>query len=1369
MTRIREIVQINSGYTSYVDLYEDYYDFEKNHGRMERYKPIAAHRQVFEKVAKALNPLDRRFYFLSGSYGTGKSHLLLMLANYFANPSDLPEIEAFFKNYEVAQKEVKLRPGEELKERKAASLKEARKSGRYLVAFCRYSLNLDFEGAALRALEEALKKDESNLLLDSHYLEALRRIRDWESRRNDSRFYTDLEGVINRSYPDWTINDIVEGLEKYDEQALKTFKTCFRSVTDTEFSYNKDNLRDIISDFLKSPEFKKKYLGIVFLYDEFGAAIDNNLVNYTTLLDFSQYCANSTLEKGGTVIFVGTGHKAFRNHGKIGDLNAETLEARVTEIGLQTQGMEDIIGAIVQPKKNSPEWKQSVEPFSGKFTWFSAECNRLQLFNWLPAPKIKNNIIENIYPMHPLATFALLRLAGEAGSDNRSIFKFFAPEFETGEEGWINVQPASYPWFLENYEISRQGKLSLYTADLLVDYFIESLKATNNKLVDRVKNAVINYEATIRELNAYIARRSEQQLFDETDELMLRIIKVMLVNEIASTKDVTIANTITNIEFALEYVAPQEKTQVEDRLKLLCEAGILFNNHEVYELMRGDRKDVQRLIDQYKSNPDNHPTNLLQSFLDLSPLIGDELYMEAKDYNASYSEDKRLKIIFATPSMLSETFDRNGVTVSYFTAVEQDRSNSITGTNGYEGVAIYVFCEDDNDIDAAKRAVVINDQKRVVVAIPRNPIKAYDAVFTLKALSSDWISAQAQDFDSYENAQKMSIRNEAQRALSEAKAAYFDNSKVNWFGMNGAELPVVDSKRHDAANKMIQEIYGSKRNTFGHNEFNKTHINLSGQVRKIFLEAGDIICDLSQPIRVNWSWPDNRGGTKYLRKCFVDHQALRVLSTEGDYRYFEAEKEISKFASALPAYASLLRKLATLEDNREVNLQQFLRPYLEEYGQGEIAITLMLLLARRFYGDSLRFKREANNLTDITFTNTEDMLALVQGQSPSTVILFDPVSSEDQTYFAKITQIFTNQPAPAGKTYTINEAYNAISNWWNELPTIARSLEFYAEEDKSLAELISQAKTKDPYRFIKYDLLDTLDQAPGETLTAGKITHIEVHLRAFKSASEAIQSGIENEILAKVAEIFSASSKLDVDIQEALKNWYTGLSGAQKDPIGDYHNNDSKPLVKYTAYTDVRELLFKTWPEAYALGSVDTWISDYVTNLAQRIQSGKNHIETNAPQIGILKVDYTNDTSKNGNQVTYKGELVVHAETEDGQGVIYYTEDGSDPATSKQRQKLLPGNSLIIKGNRKVKLVAADEKGNYSAVKTIDAIDELQKYKITRPAQVSAFGEMINFVFPNSKEAARITLNSLLDEFTRANLFAKDELKDEVKKALDDN
>ena len=58
-------------------------------------------------------------------------------------------------------------------------------------------------------------------------------------------------------------------------------------------------------------------------------------------------------------------------------------------------------------------------------------------------------------------------------------------------------------------------------------------------------------------------------------------------------------------------------------------------------------------------------------------------------------------------------------------------------------------------------------------------------------------------------------------------------------------------------NRMMQELYGSKRNTFGYNEFNKTHIHLSGQVRAIFKEARDILCDFCS-LSDKWSWPDKR-------------------------------------------------------------------------------------------------------------------------------------------------------------------------------------------------------------------------------------------------------------------------------------------------------------------------------------------------------------------------------------------------------------------------------------------------------------------------------------------------------------------------------
>ncbi len=86
---------------------------------------------------------------------------------------------------------------------------------------------------------------------------------------------------------------------------------------------------------------------------------------------------------------------------------------------------------------------------------------------------------------------------------------------------------------------------------------------------------------------------------------------------------------------------------------------------------------------------------------------------------------------------------------------------------------------------------------------------------------------------------------------------------------------------------------------------------------------------------------------------------------------------------------------------------------------------------------------------------------------------------------------------------------------------------------------------------------------------------------------------------------------------------------------------------------------------------------------------------------------------------------------------------------------------------RSTKLVVADEKGNYSAVKTIEAIDELEKFKIVRPAQKSAFGETITFVFPESKDAASITVLSLLSELAKSGLYVDSELRQAILRALD--
>jgi hypothetical protein len=76
MAKISDVVKLKSGYANYVHLKEDFEAAQENADRMAMYRPTKAHRQAFERICRGLyQPNDKKFYLLSGSYGTGKSAL----------------------------------------------------------------------------------------------------------------------------------------------------------------------------------------------------------------------------------------------------------------------------------------------------------------------------------------------------------------------------------------------------------------------------------------------------------------------------------------------------------------------------------------------------------------------------------------------------------------------------------------------------------------------------------------------------------------------------------------------------------------------------------------------------------------------------------------------------------------------------------------------------------------------------------------------------------------------------------------------------------------------------------------------------------------------------------------------------------------------------------------------------------------------------------------------------------------------------------------------------------------------------------------------------------------------------------------------
>jgi hypothetical protein len=543
--KIAEVVQIESGYTSYVDIENELFDDNRNVGRMSRYRPITSHRVAFSKLSHALQIKDERSYLLTGSYGTGKSHLCLMFANYLQTPSGEPPMPEFFANYE------------QVDAHEANALRDKRSKGRYLIALCAWGGKGDFDEIVLRAVDFALRRE--GFGEDSTPTTA-RPSRKSPSGSSSPRAATLAATSSNRSNASW--KKVARARPSTNSRSAclnstsppwKSGKRIHQKVTTSPFTHDKADLIEILTATLQSGRFKEKFAGILVLFDEFGHTMEQGNLSPKAFQRFAQLCAEPPVDCA-PMIFVGTAHKALTQYAKAYSAeNFRTASDRIKEIAITPDGVEEIIGAIVVPQKESALWQQHVAPHEDIFDGFVKDCQRLKLFDWLKGPKLRTAVIENIYPMHPMATFALLRLAQDVASNNRSVFTFFSGEAGGG------VTPGSYGDFVASEPILRGSKLNLYTADRLFDYFGATLQSDNKELRDTVRDHIKDFENSLRALNQAMASDPQAELEFKSDANVSRLLRLLLIHEI-----IGIDNRLDNLHFGLYCSTEAEKEHPEE-------------------------------------------------------------------------------------------------------------------------------------------------------------------------------------------------------------------------------------------------------------------------------------------------------------------------------------------------------------------------------------------------------------------------------------------------------------------------------------------------------------------------------------------------------------------------------------------------------------------------------------------------------------------------------------------------------------------------------------------------------------------------------------------------------------------------------------
>lgn len=679
MTLLADIIQINQQQTdAAIDFNRDF----KRANLIRGFSPTKSTINVFEHLNAAVQrnaKQQQRAINLHGSYGSGKSHLAVVLGQLLQHGCDGAGFDELFKRIEhFASPQL----AQNLKNTFLASTdKDARP---YLVVFLNGSPAASIPDALMENLCDALKRHPTlnleNILPKTEYEVCV-------SCFNDMVLHTpelataDLPTHLTHDF--LTTREMIVGLERHNSLALKTFKAWYSHIvygqTFNPASHGSKNFIEAYVEAGKNLATQYHFGGIVVIWDEFGFALEDLLANPTrssqheikALESFVQTACSPDL---GHTIFMGLTHISFTEY-------AERAGATESEKGL----LEQITGRFTTYKVelNAAEsegyhllgiqraWtqtgKQLLENQPNAKQHILELCQHLALFNQLGDHL--NDVLLDVYPLHPITAAGLFALSGLAAQNNRTALTFFRD---------------NAPDFLQR-EIDSAGLFhdELIRLPVLVDYFEKSLK----KLAawERYHQAIGSIQNTL----------SPDEIASKKAILQLCLLAQLLGEQFQTTEHF----------LAIALYDSDYSAKLSDDLAYLKGAELVWKNAvtEQWTLSGDSGIDVEGEIEKARKNFTGHsPRQLFETHIamreDLLPQLGEH---DLEPSDAGIVRSYRVDLLF--PPL----------------------TNPLKIDNPLLSAHIYlVFAKNDDEVEAVKAKIQEMPVTNLYFWLPRSGIRA---------------------------------------------------------------------------------------------------------------------------------------------------------------------------------------------------------------------------------------------------------------------------------------------------------------------------------------------------------------------------------------------------------------------------------------------------------------------------------------------------------------------------------------------------------------------------------------------------------------------------------------------------------------------
>jgi hypothetical protein len=754
---LANLVRVDAGFKPAVHLPDDFEHEAQNAQLIRTYIPTTQSMNFIAEVARSMSSVsNERARMLTGTFGTGKSDLLLMLCNYFSRPVDDPLMQPFYE---------KLR---RLNEAQYATIYQQRANKQpFLVVLVQTNAVEPFPGFILHGLEKALKAAKLDaLMLPTRYAAAVQKIEEWQREGHPvlQSFVTALRDNEAKEVP--TLIKELKGSGA--DLVFPAFQRAFRAAAGTSFEvygYRKPEVT--FKHVAQALRERGTHSGILVVCDEFTevlrrltSASDQQAAEVEVEALGVQDLANTSIASGlNQLHFVVSSLESFASSSTqsasgTGSKTVEKIGGRFKHFELELQDSAELIrGAIYQMQPIELPNRQHDELVD-----FARTLWRQQTKQW-----VTEKVVQGCFPLHPVVTYALPILNSRVAQNNRTMFLFLKDV--DGLNGFIDQHElaSTYAdWY------------NLLTLDRLFDYFEKSIQVRRSEIIEAYQHCV--------------------QLVDRITVDKTLAYKILKCIALCETIEPTLSPTRSFLRHALN-LPPTAEDGLSATLQLLEEVEALYPPNDaggqvlgVYSLPMAGRVSSMNLRQRVLRKARESHTSITRLGTAYPPSS-----IKAEEYNRRKGSSRELSAKYVGSTELNSA-----------TKLREDLATST------EGRLWYVVASSESErSDAQSRARELTRQNsRLVIAVPIAPLTVLDLLKNYEALQE---VRNAPDLDS---TAKGYLQNSGlvgrgfYTPLETAIAALHDPRQWEWFRA-GASQPNITTvaQVQDVASKVMYAVY----------------------------------------------------------------------------------------------------------------------------------------------------------------------------------------------------------------------------------------------------------------------------------------------------------------------------------------------------------------------------------------------------------------------------------------------------------------------------------------------------------------------------------------------------------------------------------